>query len=403
VACATKRVENPRQLATLAALLAMLAPFSIDTYLPSFPEIQAAFAIGPALLQQTLSFYLLAFAVTTLIYGPLADGFGRRRVALGALALFIVASVGAALAADFSTLLAMRVVQGLSASAGVVIGRAIIRDAFSGVEARRAMSRMMLLFMLAPALAPIIGGWLHTAFGWRSVFVFLALFAAAIGALAWRCLPETLAHEHRQSVHPLAIGRNYGRALAHGPFMLLVMVFAFNFGGMFLYVVGSPALIYTHLGLGAEEFAVLFVPLVAGMMAGTFATGRLAGRLGPVDAIRIGLAAMSAGALLNVGLALLLPPSAAGVIGPMVLYAFGLAFSLPSLTLLTLDYFPMHRGMASAAQAFVQTAGNAAVAGVIVPLAATQLLSMAASAALLHGTALMLWIAWRRFAVPALP
>ena len=157
------------------ALLAMLAPFSIDTYLPSFASMGDEFQISQEALQQSLSLYLIAFAATTLIYGSLSDSFGRRRVIIVALLFYIASSIGCFLAQDYSTFLLMRIGQGLSASGGMIVGRAVIRDRFEGAQARQAMSYVMLLFALAPAIAPMIGGLLQEWHGWRAVFIFLTI------------------------------------------------------------------------------------------------------------------------------------------------------------------------------------------------------------------------------------
>ncbi|MDH4133930.1 MAG: Bcr/CflA family efflux MFS transporter, partial [Gammaproteobacteria bacterium] len=205
-----------RWLAVTVALLAMLAPFSIDTYLPSFPDISREFSASPVYLQQTLSFYLLAFAVMTLVYGPLSDSFGRRRVVLVALLVYVASSIGCWLAPNAHWLLVMRVGQGLSASAGVVVGRAVIRDVFAGAQAQRVMATMMLIFALAPAIAPIVGGWLHDAFGWRAVFLFLTLLGLAVWLWVAVRLPETLPAVARQSIHPRAVAASYYGALRNG-------------------------------------------------------------------------------------------------------------------------------------------------------------------------------------------
>lgn len=356
-----------RWLAVTVALLAMLAPFSIDTYLPSFPDISREFAVTPLYLQQTLSFYLLAFAVMTLVYGPLSDTYGRRGVVLGAVALYVASSIGCWFAPNAHWLLAMRIGQGLSASAGVVVGRAIIRDAFAGAQAQRVMAQMTLIFALAPAIAPVIGGWLHDALGWRSVFMFLTLLGAALWVWTALVLPETLPAVARQPIHPRAVGHTYLQALRSRNFMGLVIITALNFGGMFLYVAGSPEIVYRHLQRGPDDFGVLFIPLVGGLMAGTLLSGRLAGRLTHAHCVDLGYVLMLAGALINVMLAYTAKTGALTVIAPPVLYASGMALAMPNLTLLALDLFPAHRGLASALQGFTHTASNAVVAGLIVP------------------------------------
>jgi DHA1 family bicyclomycin/chloramphenicol resistance-like MFS transporter len=391
-----------RRLAVIVALLAALAPFSIDTYLPSFPDIAREFSTSPLYLQQTLSFYLLAFGLMTLVYGPLSDTFGRRVVVLGAVAAYVASSIGCALAPNEHWLLMMRIGQGLSASGGIVVGRAVIRDAFAGVQAQRVMSQMMLMFALAPAVAPIVGGWLHDAFGWRSVFAFLTLLG--LGTWLWTALalPETLPAAGRQSIHPREVSRAYWRALRSGRFMGLVMIVAFNFGGFFLYISASPAIIYQHLHYGADDFWRLFVPLVAGLMVGTFLSGRLAGRITHAHAVDLGYGLMLAAAVLNLLFLSGGSSSPYTVIAPLSLYASGMALAMPNLSLMALDLFPSHRGMASALQGFTQTTSNALVAGLLAPLLAGQLIAMASGMLALCLAGFVLWrVACRRHLLPA--
>lgn len=391
-----------RRLAVIVALLAMLAPFSIDTYLPSFPDIASEFSVSALFLQQTLSFYLLAFALMTLVYGPLADAFGRRVVVLGAVAVYVASSIGCWLAPNAQWLLLMRIGQGLSAAGGLVVGRAVIRDAYAGVKAQRVMAQTMLMFALAPAVAPIVGGWLHDAFGWRSVFVFLTLLG--LGTWLWvaLALPETLPAVARQSIHPRAVASTYWRALASGRFMGLVTIVALNFGGFFLYIAASPVLIYQHLHFGANDFWRLFVPLVAGLMAGSFLSGRLAGRLTHAHAVDLGYGLMLAAAGLNVLLVATHSSGALSTILPPALYASGMTLAMPNLSLMALDLFPAHRGLASALQGFTQTAFNALVAGLLAPLLAAQLGWLAGGMLVLCLAGFVLWrLACRRHLLPA--
>ena len=165
-------------IAALLAALAMLGPFSIDAFFPSFHALAAHFALSKWALQQTLTAYMLPLSIMSLVQGPLSDAFGRRRVILGGLALYTVASVGCALAASFTTLLVFRAIQGMSAGAGVIVGRAIIRDLYEGPQAQKLLSLVTMIFGFAPAVAPVIGGWIHVTLGWRAVFGFMALFSA---------------------------------------------------------------------------------------------------------------------------------------------------------------------------------------------------------------------------------
>ena len=387
--------DGPRGLVVVVALLSMLGPFTIDTYLPSFPDMQAELGVGQAAMAQTLSLYLLAFAGTTLIWGPLSDSFGRRRVATVSLLGYVVASIGCALAPSFAALLGFRVLQGLAASGGMTIGRAAIRDVHAGAGAQRAMASVMLLFAVAPAIAPIIGGLLHEWWGWRSVFVFLTLYGVAALALVRFALPETLHRDARQSIHPLRVLRSYGRALGQPRFVALVLGITCAFGGMFLYVAGSPAILFDHLGYGAGDFAILFVPMVAGLMLGSFVSGRMAHRAAPDATVSLAFAVMAVAVAANLAQAHWLAPAAWNVIGPLVVYAFGASLAMPGVTVMALDCFPRQRGMASAAQGFLQMVTMAAISGAVVPLVIDEVPHFAHGQAALFCLAAALWAAVR--------
>ncbi len=378
-------------LSLIVAALATLAPFTIDTYLPSFPDIAVDLKAGHGQMQQTLSLYLFAAAFSTLIYGPLSDSFGRRRVIMLALVIYAIASVGCLYAATIHELILLRIGQGLSASAGMVIGRAMIRDVFHGAEAQKVMARVMLLFGIAPAFAPIIGGLLHDLFGWRSVFLFLALLAVALMGMVLFGTRETLAKEHRHSIHPVAVSRAYLMALRSGHFMALVFCFALMFGAFFIYVAGAPTVIYEFLGLGVNDFWVLFVPSVVAMMIGSQISGMLAGRISPQRTVNMGFTLMAISALLNMGQALLLPMSPWVVVGPVVLYLLGMALAMPNINLMALDCFPRNRGMASAMQSFVQMTFTSLVVGALVPLVTVSLPVMTAAMLGLSLIGFLLW------------
>ena len=286
-------------LSLIVAMLAMLAPFTIDTYLPSFPDIAGDLVATPLQMQQTMSLYLLAFAVSTLFYGPLSDSLGRKRIATVALLIYVVSSIGCALALNIDQLILARIGQGIAASAGLVIGRAMIRDCYEGPQAQRVMAQMMLLFAIAPALAPVIGGLLQQWFDWRAVFWFLAGLGLLLVALLSVGSSETHPRERRQSIHPLVVGRAYASALVSPRFMGLAFTFALRFGGFFLYVAGAPHIIYDHLGLGVNDFWVLFVPIVGGVMLGSYLAGRMAGLVTPERTVGIGFVIMMGASLFN--------------------------------------------------------------------------------------------------------
>jgi DHA1 family bicyclomycin/chloramphenicol resistance-like MFS transporter len=384
-------------LAFVVVALTVLAPFSIDTYLPSLPEIARDLNSSDFYLQQTLSLYLVAFGAMTLVYGPLSDAFGRRRIVLVSTVVYVLSSIACAFAPSAHALVVARIAQGLAASGGLVVGRAIIRDSFSGAQAQRVMSQVMLMFSVAPAVAPIIGGWLHDVAGWRSVFWFLAALGVAVWLwVAWR-LPETLPPADRHPGHPRAIAAAYGRALRNPKFMILITTMAFNFGGMFLYIAGSPVLLYRDLGLGAQDFWMLFVPIVSGLMTGAFISGRIAGRQSHVRAVNAGYAIMLSAATVNVLINLWLEPSVFSVIAPMAIYACGMSLAMPNITLMSLDIFPHNRGLASAMQSCMHTVSNAVVAGLLVPALAGHITWFTVGTIVLCTSGFVSWTLSQRF------
>ena len=380
----------------LLAALATIGPFAIDTYLPSFPAIARDYAVDELYVQQSLSAYMGSFAIMTLFHGALSDSFGRRPVILVNLLVFVVASIGCALAPTIETLLACRALQGMSAGAGIVVGRAIIRDTYDGPMAQRLMSQVTMLFSLAPAVAPVIGGLLDIAFGWRSIFVFLTIFSLLTWAGCARTLPETLPKSDRQPFRAAPLFANYVQVFGSARFAMLAFAVAFNFAGFFIYVVSAPAVIYRHLGLSATDFAWLFVPGIGGVMIGAWLSGRLAGRATPERTVALGYAVMAAAASLTIGYHLLLPPAVPWTVLPLMLYSLGMSLAMPSITLLALDLFPRNRGMAASVQGFTQSMCNAILAGVVSPLVAGTQLSLAATAGVAMVLGAACWLNYLR-------
>ncbi|QPN32356.1 multidrug effflux MFS transporter [Diaphorobacter sp. JS3051] len=379
-------------LAILLALLGMVGPFAIDTYLPAFPAIAGALQATPVQMQQTLSAYLFAFAFMTLFHGSLSDSFGRRPVVLWGLAVFTLASLGCALSQSIGQLVAFRALQGLSAGAGIVVSRAVIRDMFPPTQAQRVMAQVTIFFGVAPAIAPIVGGWLSVHLGWHSVFWFLTGVGVLLWVANWRLLPESLPVYKRQPIHMGHLLRGYWELGTSPRFILLALASGVPFNGMFLYVLSAPAFLGELLGLGPTEFFWFFVINIAGIMGGAWASGRLAGRIPPKRQIRHGFVIMLAMALLNLGANLALAPHVSWALWPIGIFSFGWALMVPVVTLLVLDLYPQRRGMASSLQAFVGATANGLVAGVVAPLVMHSALALAAASLLLMLVGLVSWI-----------
>ena len=388
---------HPRwALAALLACLGTLGPFSIDTYLPAFSGIATSLGATPAQMQQTLSAYLFGFALMNLFHGALSDRFGRRPVVLIGLVAFTLASLGCALSETIGQLVAFRALQGLSAGAGVVVSRAVIRDMFPPEEAQRVMSQVTIFFGIAPAIAPVLGGYFFVHLGWHSIFWLLVAVGVLMFVLNLRYLPETLHADDRQSFAPGPLLRAYADLVRNPRFVLLVFASGVPFNGLFLYVLASPEWLGTHLGLGPTQFFWFFGLSIGGIMGGAYLSGRLAGRMRPKRQIRWGFLIMLAVSLLNVVLNLLLPPHPGWALLPVGVFAFGWALMVPVVTLMVLDLAPDRRGMASSLQACVGSAANGVVAGVVAPLVMHSTVALALASFGLMSVGLVAWIWVRR-------
>ncbi|WP_082439795.1 multidrug effflux MFS transporter [Massilia sp. WG5] len=384
-------------LAALLAALAMLGPFSVDAYLPAFPRIQETLHATPLEVQQTLTAYMLAFAVMSLWHGAMSDAFGRRNVVLVGLIVFAVGTLGCASAHSVHYLWIFRIMQGISAGAGVVVGRAIIRDLYSDAPAARLLSMVTMIFSIAPAIAPVLGGWIVTLLDWRAIFLGLLVFSLGLWWVCWQHLPETMPKERRQPFNPRFLARSYWDIFTSVLFQMKSSVVAFNFGGMFLFIAGAPVLLPVHLHLGPSEFAWLFVPAVAGIFLGALVANRLAGKMHYGRQIGIGYALMLAAVTGSVLYHAFLPPAVPWTLLPMFFYNFGSSIINPSATLLTLDLFPHIRGTVASCQSFVTTLMGAIVAGVIAPALTYSVLAMALGQAGFALASLTCWMVSRHY------
>ena len=379
-------------LAVLLALLGMLGPFSIDTYLPAFSGIARSLGATPAEMQQTLSAYLFGFAFMNLFHGALSDSLGRRPVVLWGIAVFTLASAGCAMSQSIGQLVFFRALQGLSTGAGIVVSRAVIRDMFAPAQAQKVMSQVTIYFGVAPAVAPLIGGWLFVHLDWHSIFWFLTLVGAALWAANYKLLPETLHLSHRQPFEVKHLMRGYWQLGSNPRFLLLALASGIPFNGMFLYVLSAPAFLGEHLQLAPPDFFWLFLLTIAGIMMGAWLSGRMAGRLPAKQQIRYGFSVMLLVSVVNVTANFVWVPQASWAMFPIALFAFGWALMVPVVTLLVLDLYPERRGMASSLQAFVGSTANGIVAGVVAPLVMHSTRALAVTSLGMLGVGLLAWL-----------
>ncbi|OHX12632.1 multidrug effflux MFS transporter [Chromobacterium sphagni] len=362
----------------LLAALSTIGPFSIDTFLPAMRAIGDSLAATPLQMQQALTVYLFCYALMMLWHGSISDAVGRRPVVLVTTLLFGLASLGCALSDSLAMLLLFRGLQGLCGGAGLVVGRAIIRDRLDGAHAQRLMSQVTMLFSLSPAIAPVVGGWLFGAFGWHSIFVFMALVGFALFALCWFGLEESHAHEARQPLKARHLLANYWQVAKKRDFQLLTAAVSFNFAGFFLYVPSAPVFLMQHLHLGPSQFLWMFGPAVSGIMFGAYLSGRMAGHFSQREIVSRGYWLMFAAAALNLGYNLAASQLALPwAVLPLALYTTGMSLAAPSITINLMDQFPSLRGTVSSLQGFCQTMLSSLVAGAIAPLAWSSSLRLA--------------------------
>ena len=375
----------------------MLGPFSVDTYLPAFPSIEAILGASPIEVQQTLTAYMFAFAIMILWHGALSDTLGRRNVILVSLAVFAIGSLGCAASHSVEYLWAFRILQGVSAGAGVVIGRAIIRDVYNGVEAVRLLSLVTMIFAIAPAIAPVLGGWIVKLLDWRSIFLFLFVYTVLLFWLCSRKLPETLPPSQRQPFNAASLWDNYKQVFKSPLFHLKAGTVAFNFAGLFLYVAAAPVFITHHLGLEPDQFGWQFIPTVAGIFLGALAANRMAGKVSVSSQVFIGFAFLIGAASANVVYHAFFPPALPWSVMPLFFYTLGMSIVAPSVTLIVLDIFPDIRGTVASCQSFTQTMLGAVVAGLIAPFLSHSVLWLAAGQLTFTLIGLMLWLGGRSY------
>ena len=348
------------------AALAALAPFAIDTYLPAFHVIAETLGATDVEVQQSLTFYLLPYAAMTLWHGAISDAIGRIATIKWGLAIFVVASIGCALATSVEMLWFFRALQGASGGAGNTVARAMVRDLFQGAQAQRVMASVQMLFGIAPAVAPIIGGIL-LGINWQIIFIFLAVYSAVSLWAAMRYLPETMPAEKRMKLSVKNVFSSYKTIFSDREYTKLIIAIGANFSGFFLYVLASPVFLGKHLALGPQEYGYLFIPTVTGMILGSWLARRAAGKVASYKVVKLSYAWMSLMALINLVVCFTQPVSLVANILPVALFNIGMAMCMPILSIAALDRHAKIRGTAASGQAFMQMLLSTVSAGIVVP------------------------------------
>lgn len=378
------------------AMLTALGPLSTDFYLPSLPEIVRVMDTDVAGAQATLSLFLFGFAGGQIIWGPLSDRLGRRPVLLGGMGLFLIATIACALSPSIESLTAARFMQAFGASGPIVLGRAMVRDLYDGARAGRELARMGMIMGLVPAVAPVLGGILQNAFGWRSTFIATLVFALALAAVIVAVMPETLRARTPGPLSLTSVFRGFGVLLRHRAFRVYVALTALAYAGLFAFISGSSFVLIGIYGLSPVAYGFSFGFGVLGYILGTIIAQRLVGRRGMDGVIALGVGCLAAGGLIMLACVATGLGGALGVVVPMAVYACGVGLTMPQAQASAMMPFPDRAGAASSFTGLCQMLFSACVGLLVGKLLEGAALPLPLVMSALGATAFALFHASRR-------
>lgn len=328
--------------------IAALGPFSIDTYLPGFPTIAESLNTDISNVSLTLTSYFIGISVGQLIYGPLLDRYGRKKPLLIGLGIYILASLGCALAPDVEALIFLRLVQALGGCVGMVASRAIVRDRFPTNEVARVFSALILVMGAAPIVAPTVGGYLIDHFGWRFIFVLLSALSLVMFVLVWLVLMESKSPDSGVSLHIKKVSRGYWEVLTHRDFLMYGLAGSLAMAGLFTYIAGSPFVLMELYGFSEKSFGWVFGMNAFGFIAGSQINRLLLRKWDSIMITQVSaLLILITGLLLGTGLALDIL-SRFMLLPLLFIFLFLSGFLNPNTTALALEPFEKNAGVASA-------------------------------------------------------
>ena len=354
-------VKSPVPLIIPAVLVTATSAsiLSTDLYAPSLPHLPAFFASDAATAQLTMSLNLLGFSVALLFYGPLTERFGRRPVMLAGMAGFVVSSLACALATSVEMLIIARIAQGVCAAAQSVVVLAVIRDLYDADGAVRVLGAYGMAVALAPAVGPIIGGFVHVWLGWRANFALLTVLALVVTLLIWRFLPETGTPD-RGALGPWRLVSGYAALLGNRRFVGYALVSGLTFGGLFAFITAAPFVYIDRLGVRTDHYGLYYATMVVAYFLGSLVANRAAGRIGVERLLGLGMAVVVAG---GAGMPVLLwsggGESAAGISAVFALYAAGMGVVFAVAPVRALESAGVGSGPAAAMLGMLEMIGGA--------------------------------------------
>jgi len=354
----TKPLMSEGRIAVIGGLLVALGPISLSLYTPAMPELVRVFGTDVSTIKLTLTSYFAGFALAQLVCGPLSDAFGRRKIALIFTGIYLAGSLVAALAPSVHWLLVARLVQGVGAAAGVSIARAMVRDLYTGDQSIRIMNMIGVLLAIGPALSPTLGGIALDLLGWQSIFLFMVLYGVALVGILLTITPETLARPDPSRLKPRQLARNYGRLLSGPTFLGPSIVFGCTAGGLYTMATLLPFIMIEAVKLTPTQFGFSMIMQSGSYLIGAIAMRNLLRRIEAHRLVPFGLSLIAvSGLILAVGLRLA-EPSFLSVMGPIAIFAFGIAFISPSMQTAALASYADIAGSAAALMGFFQMGGG---------------------------------------------
>lgn len=390
---------SERRVSIIGAMMVAVGPISMALFTPAMPEIVHAFGTTESAVKLTLSLYFAGFAFAQLVCGPLSDGFGRKPVTVVFMAIFLAASIMALLAPTIHMLIAARFLQGVGAAVGVSVSRALVRDLFTHDRSARILNLMGIILAIGPAVSPTLGGLTMELFGWHAIFLVMVAIGLAVMATTALAMRETITRDISR-IRPLALARSYATLLSSPYFICSSLVVAGTSGAIYAQATVLPFVMMNRVGLTPTQFGLGMLMQTMSYLAGSLVVRRLMPRIGAFALVPYGLVFVAVGATATGVLLRTIEPTFLSVMGPVGLYAFGIAFAMPAMMTAAMAPFPRTAGAASALMGFMQM-GAGLLGGLACALIGDPSLGMATVVPVLGATAILAWLLWRRLPEPA--
>ena len=393
-----KPLMSERRVGLLGALFAAIGPVSMSLYTPAMPEIVTAFGTTDAAVKMSLSLYFAGFALAQLFCGPISDGVGRRPVTVAFMMIYTASSILAVLAWDIQVLILARFLQGVGAAVGVAMSRAIVRDRFAQEQSARIMNMIGSILAVGPAAAPTVGGITMELAGWHAIFLIMVVAGIVIALAAIFALRETVTRDLSR-IRPMSLIRNYANLLTTPYFVTSSLMNAGATGALYALATILPFVLMGPVGLTPTQFGMSMLVQSLSYLSGSLALRFLMPRFGSFRLVPVGLVLMGGGAASMAVLLHVYEPTFLNVMGPVGVYAFGIAFITAAMTTAAMAPFPRNAGSAAAMIGFMQM-GAGLLGGAVAALIGDPVLALTTVTPCLGLMSIVSWFIWRRLPEP---